>query len=99
VTGLSVDALVNDYYGREGRRLDSIDQNYEMDRDYLRADMDNTQSTAQQRINSVQRATPPSFADAALRIGGAILGGFTQNARQQYAMNGGGYSANQSFGF
>lgn len=74
VTGLSVNALIDDYYGREGRRVDSIDQNYQMDRDYLRAQMDSTQATAESRINSVQRAQPPSFADAAIRIAGAAVG-------------------------
>lgn len=74
VSGLSVDALINDYYGREGRRVESIDSNYAMNRDYLRAEMDSTQAQATSRINSVQRATPPSFADAALRIVSAGVG-------------------------
>lgn len=77
VSGLSVDELVGDYYGRQGRRVDSIDQNYQMDRDYLRAEMDSTQATAQQRINSVQQAAPPSFGDAFLRIASAGLGAAT----------------------
>lgn len=68
VTGLSVQALLNDYYGREGRRVDSLTQNYEMTRDNVRAEMDATQSKAIARINSVQRAAKPSFADAAVRI-------------------------------
>lgn len=89
VSGLSVDALVNDYYGREGRHLDSIDQNYAMDRDYIRGEMDNTKATAEQRINSVQRATPPSFADAAIRIAGAAVNSMGQYQRQQFAGYGG----------
>lgn len=86
VTGLSVDALIDDFYGREGRRVDSIDQNYEMDRDYMRANMESTEAQAQQRINSVRQASEPSFADAAIRIlggvasgiGGMAKGGMTQ---------------------
>jgi hypothetical protein len=81
VTGLSVDALVNDYYGREGRRVDSINTNYGYSRDALIGDMNNTQSTAQSRINSVQRADKPSFADAALRILGSGVSAFTMNQR------------------
>jgi hypothetical protein len=75
VTGLSVDSLIDDYYGREGRRVDSIDQNYEMDRDYMRAQMESTRAQAEQRINSVRQASEPSFADAAIRIVGGIAGG------------------------
>jgi hypothetical protein len=71
VSGLSVDALVNDDYGREGRRIDSIDQNYAMDRDYLRAQMESTEAQATSRINSVQRARGPSFGDAMLPIAGS----------------------------
>lgn len=76
VTGLSVDALIDDYYGREGRRVDSIDQNYEMDRDYMRAQMESTRAQAEQRINSVRQASEPSFADAAIRIVGSVASGF-----------------------
>ena len=73
VSGLSVDALIHDYYGREGRRIDSIDSNYQMNRDYLRAEMESTRAQTEARINSVQKAAPPSFADAALRIGSNVL--------------------------
>lgn len=87
ITGLSVDALVGDYYGREGRRITSIDENYMMDRDYMRANMDSTQAQAQQRINSVQRASGPSFGDAMIRIAGSVVGGMGQMARQSTMMN------------
>ncbi|NPU64597.1 hypothetical protein HL667_06270 [Bradyrhizobium sp. 83012] len=81
VTGLSVDALINDYYGREGRRVDSIDQNYEMDRDYMRANMESTRAQAEQRINSVKQAAEPSFADAAIRIVTGITSGAVNMAK------------------
>lgn len=81
VTGLSVDALIDDYYGREGRRVDSIDQNYEMDRDYMRANMESTRAQAEQRINSVRQASQPSFADAAVRIFSGVASGVSQFAR------------------
>jgi hypothetical protein len=81
VTGLSVSALIDDYYGREGRRVDSIDQNYEMDRDYMRANMESTRATAEQRINSVKQAAEPSFADAAIRIFTGITNGMTTMAK------------------
>ena len=81
VTGLSVTALIDDFYGREGRRIDSIDQNYEMDRDYMRANIESTRATAEQRINSVRQAAEPSFADAAIRMMTGITQGLGSMAK------------------
>jgi hypothetical protein len=74
VTGLSVDAIIGDYYGQEGRRMDSIDQNYEMDRDYLRAEMESTQAQTTSRINSVQRVEGPSPLGLLFKIGSNVAG-------------------------
>lgn len=73
VTGLSVDALIADYYGQEGRYERTLSNNYQMQAEYLRSEQEVTRAQAEGRINSVQQAQPPSFADAAIRIfGGAI---------------------------
>lgn len=93
VTGLSVDALINDYYGREGRRIDSINQNYSADRDYLRAQMEATEAQTKSRINSVQRAEGPSFADAAIRMAGAVVGGLGQMGRGSLSIDFGSTSS------
>lgn len=60
VTGLSVDALVNDYYSQQGRANDAIDQNYQMTQDNIMSQMDAVHSQTTARINSVRRAVPPS---------------------------------------
>ncbi|WP_287253217.1 hypothetical protein [Mesorhizobium sp.] len=73
VTGLSVDALIADYYGQQGRYERTLDNNYQMQADYLRGEMDATQAQAEGRINSVQQGQRPSFADAAIRILGGGL--------------------------
>ncbi|WP_143750582.1 hypothetical protein [Mesorhizobium sp. WSM4312] len=73
VTGLSVDALIADYYGQQGRYERTLDNNYQMNADYLRGEMDSTQAQAEGRINSVQQGQKPSFADAAIRILGGGL--------------------------
>jgi hypothetical protein len=73
VTGLSVDALIGDYYGQQGRYERTLDNNYQMQADYLRGEMDATQAQAEGRINSVQQGQKPSFADAAIRILGGGL--------------------------
>ncbi|MER8505694.1 hypothetical protein NKH91_06120 [Mesorhizobium sp. M0894] len=83
VTGLSVNALIADYYGQQGRYERTLDNNYQMQADYLRGEMDATQAQAEGRINSVQQGQRPSFADAAIRIMGGGLdayGGY-QRAR------------------
>lgn len=61
VTGLSVDALVGDYFAAEGRQRQAIDTNNQMTQANIRAEMDSAQATAQNRINSVQQARSPSM--------------------------------------
>lgn len=84
VGGLSVSALLGDYYSRESDYRDSVDSNYFMQRDYIRSEMEGSQAQADSRINSVQTAVPPSFADAALRIGGSAVGAAGQYYRDTY---------------
>lgn len=69
VTGLSVDALLGDLGAQEARKADAIDSQYQMTRDSIRAQMEEVKANTQSRINSVQRAKPPSF--ASFLIGGA----------------------------
>lgn len=77
VAGLSVDALIADYYGQQGRFERTLDNNLQMQTSYLRGEMDAATAQAEGRINSVDQGTPPSFADAALRVLGGGLEAFT----------------------
>ncbi len=61
VSGLSVDALVGDYFAQQGRRAEALDTQYQMTAGNIRAEMEQTEAKAQSRINSVQRANPPSI--------------------------------------
>ncbi len=61
VTGLSVNALINDLWSQQGRRDDATMQNFETARDDTYAQMDQVKANTQSRINSVQRAKPPSM--------------------------------------
>ncbi|WP_127702632.1 hypothetical protein [Sinorhizobium medicae] len=86
VTGLSVDALINDYYGQEGRYERTLSNNYQMQADYLRGEMEGVQAQAEGRINSVDQGQKPSFAGAAIRIlGGGLdaLGGLQRATAAQ----------------
>lgn len=84
VTGLSVDALIADYYGQEGRYERVLDNNFQMQADYLRGEMDATQAQAEGRINSVQQPIKPSFADAAVRILGGAFDAYGSYRRNKY---------------
>lgn len=87
VTGLSVDALVNDYYGVEGRGVDSVMTNFDMERQNIIAQMDATYHNTTARINSVQRAAEPSFLGAAIRIAGSAVGAFSTATGRTAAFN------------
>lgn len=77
VTGLSVDALMSDYSAAEGRGVDSVDTNFNTERENILAQMQATQSQTTARINGVQRVQPPSFLGAAVRIAGGALNAFS----------------------
>lgn len=73
VAGNSVTQLLASYYGKQGRYNDSVDQNYQMNRDYLWASMDQTKNQTQSQINSIPKPVKPSFLDAAIRMAGQGL--------------------------
>lgn len=73
VQGNSISQLVASYYGKQGRYNDSVDQNYQMSRDYLFASMDQTKNQTQSQINSMAKPVKPSFLDAAIRVAGSGL--------------------------
>jgi hypothetical protein len=81
VAGLSVDALIADYYGQQGRYERTLSNNLQMQENYLVGEMDATRAQAESRTNSVDQGTPPSFLDAAIRIGSSALDGFTTHNR------------------
>jgi hypothetical protein len=70
VSGLSVDALLQDLSAQEGRYEASVATNYQMNQQYLRGEMEATQDNAIARINSVPYPTKPSF-------GAALVGAFS----------------------
>lgn len=76
VSGLSVDALIGNIYAQEGRQQMAELTQYEINRDQIRAEMDQTQAQAQRQINSVQRASYPSFGSFLIKGMAGALGGF-----------------------
>lgn len=68
VTGLSVDALLQDLTAQEGRYEASVDNNLKITDGYLRGEMKSTQHEAVARINSVATPTKPSFGSTLVNI-------------------------------
>lgn len=81
VSGLSVDALLADIYGKEATTKDRVTQNTGFTVQNLTSEMDGFKAKAQDRINSMPWANQPSPFAAALKIGGAGLNGYSQYQR------------------
>ena len=78
VSGLSVDALLADIYGKEATYKDRVSQNTGFTTQNLTAEMAGLRAKAQDRINGIQPMNGPSPLAAALKIGGAALGSYDQ---------------------
>ncbi|MFB7147759.1 virion core protein, T7 gp14 family [Agrobacterium deltaense] len=78
VSGLSVDALLADVYGKEATAKDRISQNSGFTTANLTREMDGLKAKAQDRINSMPWATGPSPFAAALKIGGVGLDSYNR---------------------
>ena len=83
VTGLSVDALIADYYGQEGRYERTLDNNHQMQADYLQGETEAVRAQTEGRINSVDQGQKPSFAGAAIRILGGGLDAYSGYQRSK----------------
>ena len=83
VSGLSVEALMREFSGREASFNDRVDQNTDWSMRQLNNEMRGIRANAEDRINSVQRAAKPSFFDAGLRITGAGLGNYSDAVERQ----------------
>ncbi len=68
VSGNSVNQFLASYFGKQGRYNDTVDANYQMNRDSLWGEMEQTKNRAQSQINSMPFPQKPSFLGAALRI-------------------------------
>lgn len=77
VSGLSVDALLADVYGKEATAKDRISQNTGFTTQNLTRELDGVKAKAQDRINSMPWARGPSPFAAALKIGGLGLNSYS----------------------
>lgn len=77
VSGLSVDALVNDFATQAGRQTEATNRNLEMNEAYLRGEMEATQAQARSRINSVPLTQKPGIGSLMLGVGSAAVDSFS----------------------
>ncbi|MCZ7973388.1 hypothetical protein O9X80_02610 [Agrobacterium salinitolerans] len=84
VSGLSVDALLADVYGKEATAKDRISQNSGFTTSNLTREMDGLKAKAQDRINSMPWATGPSPFAAALKIGGVGLESYNRYGKPKH---------------
>lgn len=84
VSGLSVNALLADVYGKETTAKDRISQNSGFTTSNLTREMDGLKAKAQDRINSMPWATGPSPFAAALKIGGVGLESYNRYGKPKH---------------
>jgi hypothetical protein len=70
VHGLSVDAIEGEFYAKQGRFSEAVDQNYNMQRSLMIGEMEATRSKGQSQINAVKN---PELLDTGLAIIGSAL--------------------------
>lgn len=83
VSGLSVEALLADVYGKEATAKDRMSQNTGFTTENLTREMDGLKAKAQDRINSIPWSNGPSPFAAALKIGGIGLDGYNSYVKSK----------------
>src|SRR5882724_6193277 len=83
VSGLSVNALLSDFMGREAKYRDSVKSNAGAATDQLRSEMEGVNAQASGRIASIspyvkQPVESPNYFGAAMRVGGSALDVYTK---------------------
>lgn len=81
VVGLSVDHLLGDIQGRQGRFTDSVNQNFEMQRDGLLGQEESVRAQGQSRINAVPKGDPMQLALGVAGAGLSAAGGYFKMKR------------------
>ena len=69
ISGLSVDALLSDLSGKQGRYTDSVTTNYQNAEMAINNQRENIGINASSQINSLKTPQAPDYVGAALRIG------------------------------
>lgn len=76
VTGLSVDALLRDMYGKQAKFTDNVNQNLENTNQQLEFEKKNTTRGSQSQLNQMTPVERPNYMGAALKGGSGIFGAY-----------------------
>lgn len=76
VTGLSVEALLADMYGKQARFTDNVNQNLENRQQQIAFERDNVDRAHQSTVNSLPIPERPNYMGAALKAGDGIFGAY-----------------------
>lgn len=74
VSGISVDSLLADAYGRQGRFNEAIDTNYANTSQQIQLQEKGLQAQGENRMLAVPA---PSFADLAIKLGSSVASGYS----------------------
>ena len=81
VTGLSVDALLADMYGKQARFTDNVNQNLENKQQQIDFERDNAERGYRSTINNLPTVQKPSYAGAFLRAGSGVFGAYKDHLK------------------
>lgn len=81
VTGLSVDALIRDMYGKQARFRDTVNVNLENQQRQIEFEKRNVSASTQSQLNSLPPVEPPNFMGLALRAGTGIFGAYKDHLK------------------
>lgn len=81
VSGLSVDALLRDMYGKQARFTDSVNVNLENQQQQIDFERRNVTVSAQSQLNSIAPVERPNYIGAALKTGDGIFGAYKDHLK------------------
>lgn len=81
VTGLSVDALLADMWGKSARFEDNVNQNLEAKQQQIQFELDNANRSYQSTVNSLPAVQKPNYLGAALKAGSGIYGAYKDHLK------------------
>lgn len=81
VTGLSVEALLADMYGKSARFEDNVNQNLENSQQQIAFEQENADRGYQNTVNSLPIVAKPDYLGAALRAGSGVFGAYKEHIK------------------
>lgn len=81
VTGLSVEALLADMYGKQATFTDNVQQNLEATNQQLGFEIGNTDRAFQSTVNNLTPVSRPNYAGEALKAGSGVFGAYKDHLK------------------